>query len=454
MTDLVVVVPGIMGSALHKDGKPAWDPTAQGLAKALGSRGRSLTDLTLPPGLRDEAPDDGVVATHLIPDVAVIPGLWTPIRGYTSLVDTLRLLGFTVEDGNLLQLPYDWRTSIRHIVRAATPQIEQALHRWRTTDEANNDAQIVFVAHSMGGLVARWYAVENPDLVRKVITIGTPSRGAMKPLSVLTKGIGPDWGWLQDRVRAFAASLPGLHQLLPAYPCVANSNQLEEFGFLKDHAIIGVDSSKAAWGNAFLNELVEREASDPAAVTRLHMLVGWGQTTLSTVRVSHGRPTFKTTYGDLLVHGDGTVPHVGAVPKGLPLDSNLVHGFPELHGNLQANAEVLAEVARILTDAPPIVLRGESEALSVDMPDLVRTGDDVTVSVELPPRARHAVSITFGEGRNAVERRPNIADGVASTTFASPAPGVHKVVVGGVGHGAPYGRVTGTVVVWDLEDSD
>ena len=450
MNDLVVVVPGIGGSALHRDNKPLWDPSLGGIVNALKTWGGSITGLTLPSGIGDNTPDDGVYASHLVADVHVIPGIWTPIRGYTELLRDLRDQGFTEEKGNLLPLPYDWRTSVRSIVVVQTPLIDCALERWRASSPANADARIVFIAHSMGGLVSRSYATTHRDEVRKVITLGTPSRGSITALKVLTQGLGPNWGWLRDATRRFAGSLPGLHQLLPSYPCIDADGNYENFAFLDaDHPVNDLDAGMAAAGIGFLDELAATESADPDFRDRVHPLIGWQQDTLSSLRLRNGESEFLNDYGECELSGDGTVPHAGAVPKGTALDATTLHGFPEQHGSLQANLAVRAEIIRLLKNAPPIVLRGEGIGVGVGMPDLLRQGDDLVVEVTLPPVTREAVAVVLGFGPSAVERRPTIGkDGTGKAVFPTIDPGVHAVTVRGVRPGSDLLPVTGTVTVW------
>lgn len=447
MNDLVVVLPGIMGSALYKNGEPVWDPTIGGLVNALKALGRSITRLTLPEGIADNPPDDGVTAPHLVDDVHVIPGLWTPIRGYTRLLATLTANGYTEEAGNLLPLPYDWRTSIPCIVKIETPRIDTALEQWRARP-GNTNARLVFIAHSMGGLVARHYATSRRGEVRKIITMGTPSRGSVNALNTLINGVGPNWGWLQNLILPFARSLPGLHHLLPAYPCVDTGGSYQDFAFLDAHNINELDPSMATAGLGFLKRLALTEANDPDFAKRLQPIIGWNQETLNSVRITDGVPRFLTSYGSLEMTGDGTVPLAGAAPKGLPLDSGLFHGFPDLHGNLQDNKNVRAELIRILKNAPPIVLRGDTIPLNLRLPDLLQEGQDLTVTVTLPPISRENVQITrHYEGRN-ITRRPTITNQTATTTFKNLPPGIHTITATGTTPGSSMQPVTGTVTVW------
>ena len=54
--------------------------------RAVYTLGRSLTQLTLPVGIGDSHPDDGIEPVDLMPDLHLIPGIWTPIAGYDRLL--------------------------------------------------------------------------------------------------------------------------------------------------------------------------------------------------------------------------------------------------------------------------------------------------------------------------------------------------------------------------------
>jgi hypothetical protein len=54
MNDVVVVLPGIMGSTLHKDARPVWEPSAGGVIGNLRSAFRGLKTLEQPEGIGDE----------------------------------------------------------------------------------------------------------------------------------------------------------------------------------------------------------------------------------------------------------------------------------------------------------------------------------------------------------------------------------------------------------------
>ena len=119
-TDLAVVLPGILGSTLAQDGHLVWAPSAGSALRAIGTFGASITRLELPAGIGDDHPHDRVEPVALMPDLHVLPGIWTPVKGYDMLLARLRSLGYREPDGpgappgNLLPVPYDWRLSCRY----------------------------------------------------------------------------------------------------------------------------------------------------------------------------------------------------------------------------------------------------------------------------------------------------------------------------------------------------
>src|SRR4051794_29607652 len=133
--DLLVVLPGTMGSVLTADGKRIWTVKARDIAPALTRFASNRKRLQLPTDLGDRAPDDGVVASGLLPDLHSIPGLWT-IDGYGKLVQFLNER-FTLTEathaqaGNLVSFAYDWRLSNRLNGERLADRVGAELSRWR-----------------------------------------------------------------------------------------------------------------------------------------------------------------------------------------------------------------------------------------------------------------------------------------------------------------------------------
>src|SRR5215472_9399783 len=68
--DMVILLPGITGSVLQKNGKDVWAISGQAAWRWLKSLGDSLQELAL----RDDDPG-GIVAARVMPDAHVVPGL-------------------------------------------------------------------------------------------------------------------------------------------------------------------------------------------------------------------------------------------------------------------------------------------------------------------------------------------------------------------------------------------
>jgi len=116
--------------------------------------GHSMGDLRLgsDPPERDDL-GDGVVATRLVPDVHVIPGLWG-IDGY-SAISAMIVGTFDVVPGRtFLPIPYDWRRDNRVAARRLAAIALPTLHERR---KDNPDAKLILIGHSMGGLVAGYF---------------------------------------------------------------------------------------------------------------------------------------------------------------------------------------------------------------------------------------------------------------------------------------------------------
>ena len=142
-------------------------------------------------------PRDGVEPAGLMPDLHVLPGIWTPVKGYDLLLTRLRSLGYRERQpgpgappGNLLPSPTTGGCRTATTASGWPRIVEPALERWRAQGGPYADARVVFVCHSMGGLVARWYIEQcgGAEVTRKLITLGTPYRGAARALDQLVNG--------------------------------------------------------------------------------------------------------------------------------------------------------------------------------------------------------------------------------------------------------------------------
>ena len=148
--DLVVVVPGILGSRLVRveQGRRGmrttvvWDLSIRHLPRLLASAVTGSLVL-------DES-DDSVVADELF-DFQLLPGFFG-VDDYSSLVGYLR--GLTSPE-QVVTFPYDWRRSNAGAAERLATVVGDGLTRLR--EAGARDPKAWFICHSMGGLVARYY---------------------------------------------------------------------------------------------------------------------------------------------------------------------------------------------------------------------------------------------------------------------------------------------------------
>jgi pimeloyl-ACP methyl ester carboxylesterase len=440
MSDLVVVLPGILGSTLRDEDGMVWEVSGKAALRAVLSLGRSLQRLKLPEGIGDEHPGDGVEPVGLMADLHVIPGIWTPLKGYDRVTRRLSSLGYTVEKGNLLLFAYDWRLSNRYNGAVLARRVDEAL------DRLGPGAKVSFVCHSMGGLVARW-CIEQCGMAErtaKLITMGTPYRGAASALEQLVNGVRKGLGPLAVDLTEFARSLPSLHQLLPEYACIESPNGLVK---TTETTLPEVDTKMVADAMAF------HAALDDSFAEQTYAILGGKQPTATTAKIADGKVTCYRTYEGEELYGDATVPMVGAARRGLALSSNTLHRVTEQHTSLQDNAAVLDAVESFLT-AKAIVPRNVTVTEpQVSVPDLVLVGEDLEVCVELRDTTARALKVALLDenGKQVGARVPAISERMV-VKFGELAPGAYYVQVSGTAVGAPVVPVTSAALVMDCPE--
>ncbi len=349
--DVVVLLPGLTGSVLRRDGRDLWGPTAGALLGAALSHGGQLRGLVLrgDPVERDDL-GDGVVATRLFPDVHLIPGLWK-IDGYSRLAASLcRGLGL-VPGRNYFELPYDWRRDIRVAARLLARRAHEWLARWRRTS-GNDAARLVLVAHSMGGLVARAF-LELHDgwrTTRALVPFGTPFRGSPNALDALCNGSRKGPLGLID-LTALARSCTSVHQLLPLYPVVdAGEGRLVR---VTEASLPNLRPERAARGLA-LHEELRRAVESHRRSSRyrergcaIYPVVGVGQSTPQSARLIGARVEMLRTWKGRDHSGDGTVPRAAATPLERGHDGREMY-VGTRHASLQSAAATLTHVVGLL----------------------------------------------------------------------------------------------------------
>jgi pimeloyl-ACP methyl ester carboxylesterase len=187
---------------------------------------------------------DGIVAERIFPDTHLLPGLWK-IDGYSTLVRAITGEFDTRPGLNYFEFPYDWRRDNRVAARRLARLAPGWLKAWRQAS-GNLDAKLILIAHSMGGLVSRYFleVLGGWRDTRMLITFGTPYRGSLTALNVLANGFRKSVGLLTVvEMSSLVRSFTSVYQLLPIYPCYdPGSGQLQRVGEVTD--IPNVDAER------------------------------------------------------------------------------------------------------------------------------------------------------------------------------------------------------------------
>jgi hypothetical protein len=319
--DAIVLIPGITGSELTKGNERIWGWSGKALLRNLLNDGAALDRDLFVMNDSPTAPvlDDGVQATRLLPDLHLLPGLWK-VDGYSTvqdrLVDELEL----TPGINFFPFPYDWRRDNRAAAHRLRIQSEVWLHAWRK-NSGNPNARLIIVAHSMGGLISRYFleVLEGWRVTRSLITFGTPFMGSMNAVNTLANG-GKTFGLDLERS---SRSMNSMHQLLPTYPCCDTGDG--KLKHLRELNLPGIDPLKASDAVRFHEEIdhaANKNQSDPLYKDlncEVFPIVGYDQPTNSSLVFKNGGIEILKTIASRDFGGDGTVPAKSAVPEGFNL---------------------------------------------------------------------------------------------------------------------------------------
>jgi pimeloyl-ACP methyl ester carboxylesterase len=397
MRDVVVCLPGITGSVLRKDGRDVWNVSGGALISALTTLGRSITDLKLeqdPPDVDDLG--DGITAPEVIRDVHLIPGFWK-IDGYTKMLRYIEETFDVTHGRNLFEFPYDWRRDNRVAARRLQRKGREWLEAWRESSGAD-DAKLVLVGHSMGGLISRYFleCLDGWRETRALVTFGTPYRGSLNALETLVNGKRIKLFDLTEVARSFTA----IHQLLPTYPCYVDGDAAP--AYVDEADVPNLDPGKASAALDFHREIaaaVEEHRQDPAYADggyELARVVGIEQPTKQSAVRDGDRVKLLRTIGGEDPGGDGTVPRPSATPLEYEDDQGAAFSA-ERHASLQTDDHVLLQLTGVLTgstinwsqykDAVPMI------DMAMDVEDVYSTAESIVVRAK-PKREPGGILLT------------------------------------------------------------
>jgi pimeloyl-ACP methyl ester carboxylesterase len=455
LRDMVIILPGCMGSVLQKDDKDIWAISGQAAWQVLKSLGNSISDLKLAgddPDLDDLG--DGIKATRIVQDFHIVPGL-VKVDGYTGLrrlfqTEFDQVVQGTIDSSqpaNYYEFPYDWRRDIRPSARKLRNLIERQLPIWRDYSNAK-DAKVVLLAHSMGGLVSRYYVevLDGWRDCRALITFGTPFRGSLSALGALAHGYKQLFLDLTELARSFTS----IHQFLPIYPVLRVGGEYQRIA--ETDNVPGVDPVRAQAALKLHREIeaaVNQNLKDPDYRTGFKTLpvVGTRQPTDQSAVLVGGQVTITRSAPPILpadlADGDGTVPRVSAIP--IELSTEYRETFVvEQHGALQNHPAVLQHLRdRIVQMGHPgigairdVGIESEAEgqpALSLDVDDLYVPGEPVHVRAEIinqkthPGRLIGRLESLTGDSDKVIDLDEK--DGQWTATLGDLGPGVYRITL-------------------------
>jgi CHAT domain/Lecithin:cholesterol acyltransferase/Ternary complex associated domain 7 len=439
MPDIIVLLPGITGSVLKKNGKVVWGFSASTIAKALFTFGGSMEQaMALPhddPALDDLG--DGIIADALMPDLHLLPGIWK-IDGYGKLAELIKANFEVTEGKNFFPFPYDWRRDNRVSAR----KLARAAHSWLSTwrhSTGNADAKLILIGHSMGGIVSRYFleCLEGWKVTKALVTFGTPYRGSLNALDGLANGLkkGP------LELSTLARQLTALYQLLPIYECYNGGNgKLVRVG--ETTGIPNVDPAKAAAALAFHSEMEAAVASNQqlpkyqSAGYSIYPVVGVAQQTNLSARLAGDRVEMLQTYKGEALGGDGTVPRVSAIPIELSDNPASATYAGTQHGSLQNADSVITHLTGLLSgfDLDLGAFKKPKAQAALEVEDVFFAGEPVAVRA-LPSKDDVKLIATLwrsGESQPmaAAEMLPASGDWLAAE-FPPPVAGAYRVTVSG-----------------------
>jgi hypothetical protein len=394
---LVVVVPGIGGSVLEPSdprAPAAWNVTVPGVARTLVDPARLSVDEH--PVLR---PTGLVTGVTVLGRLAVLPGYAGLVR---SLADQLAtgsavLVPEVQPDPNagVLLFPYDFRlgvaTAAKRLAAALNPLVASADARWP-------GRAVLVVAHSMGGLVARyWAGVEGGwRHCRALVTLGTPHRGAPKALAWLVDGVrlGRRWGLATNVLRGWQ----GAWDLLPRYEAVWDAEACQALrpeelpaecvnssGALRMTAAAVPQALRE--GARMHRDLASGWSDIPVGHTpAVHVVFARGHATPAEAVVAGGRLQVRRRDAVWLARdgwdgGDGTVPAFSAVPVELSEDRRVRVPVWERHGPMGCSPEA-ARIVKEYETGSITAIRGEGDpGIILNLDEFPRPGASVTAEL-------------------------------------------------------------------------
>jgi len=304
----VLVLPGIMGSKLGKEGAIFDDTIWLDPIDVIAGR---LPSLSLTHG------EEGIKALGVLLTV------------YLKIKLRLKLAGFDTDFH-----PFDWRQNIAE----EGARLAERIH----IETSSRHSEVYLVAHSMGGLIARsavghLEASGEDDKVRRLIMLGTPNYGSFSPVqafsgyhSMVKKVAALDLKHSEEElVNEVFNTFVGLYQMLPAP---------QKFTGLDMYNPANWPSTGIAPRPEILSSAADIHKHLAPGRDRFTLIAGINQNTIVDVHREAEQFVFIESK-----EGDGTVPLLFA-----ELEDTTTYYVEEQHGSLPNNGDVIGAVIDLL----------------------------------------------------------------------------------------------------------
>jgi pimeloyl-ACP methyl ester carboxylesterase len=361
------------------------------------------------------------------------------IEPYTRLLDGISQV--VVHEAAITEFAYDWRLPVSFNGSLLAEAMQRHLTEWRQhpaqvaarRDDVNRDEpKVVIVAHSMGGLVAQ-HMILIPgaaEMVRSVVTLGTPFHGSVKAALMLNSGSGFPVPIPRARLQNLAIGLPGIYDLLPMHRCIDTGTDARSLTTV-DIAGIGGEEKLAEESIRAHKHRASAELPDHIRVVGAHQPTLQSLTIEGSVAIGHSYSCRPARNGIIRVDlaGDGTVPRDSA-----EADSGAVTPLAQTHGALAKTNEAILVITDMLTrrETGPWLGGGK---IGLELPDVVTIGSpfDVLVSGIEHPRDAACWVMDANTGRqvSAPSLRHSTGQIVAQPRIE--APGLYRIEVAGGG---------------------
>lgn len=409
----VIVIPGILGSRLvSTDGKVVWGAYGIGAIRHGSATGRRAMALPMRRNAEIGSLTDDVREDGTLDRLTLSPGIG--VNAYRGLLRALVIGGYRDEKHrppaadehiSCFEFGYDWRHSNAQSAVALGKFIEEKRRFIRAERKRRGlpEREIKFdiVAHSMGGLVARYYMMysdapppkdgtrpqvtwDGAKNVHRLIQVGTPNSGSAQAILQLKDGMALS-SFVPKFQSAVIGTLPSAYELLPRaddQPLIDESGkQLDPFDpsvweryqwgladpsqdkYLQqllpdvpnrpDRLNIALDHQrKSLAGAKAFHAALDCRCTLPPGVT-MHAFVGDAKPTVSQLRVSADGSLTPVAH----LPGDNTVTVRSALsktpddlPGSIPWTSS--HSINASHMTLPIQPEFIHQLLGLLLDLP------------------------------------------------------------------------------------------------------